>query len=1021
MRSTSEIRPSQPSNELGSPLGLAADPLIDSQPTCRSTTRCTASDMGSNVTAAARLAIGGIPDPIPEHFAAGRGSCPVRSRDLENCLWMGIHTGGLRERVAELAAIDACLQAAQSGRGSLLIVDGSAGIGKTSLIEAARRRASAAGFRVLAARGGQLEQEFAFGLVRQLFEPLLASASEADRGVWLAGAAALAAPLVDPSLSPVGPALEATYRLFHALYWLLANLADEGPLTLIVDDAHWADTPSVRFLGFLATRIDELPVAVVLASRPERPELEAMQLHDRTHVLRPAPLSPAAVAGSLADALGRLPAEEFVRACRHATGGNPFLVRELVREIASEGIVPDAAGADEVGSLSPRAVATSVLLRLTALPPAATALARSIAVLEQAALDDAAIVAGLDRDTAGEAADALVGAGVLASDSILTFVHPIVRTAIYRDLPAVERGLAHQRAARVLADRGAGADRVAAHLLLVGVGASWAVGLLRDAGAQAAALGAPATAAAYLERALLELGPGADRVDLLIELGDTEQAAGLPAAIGHLREAVGLADDRGRLSAATIALSRGLRYGGHALEAVELLQAAARRPGAEGDSHEAIDLEILACAGISIASRLRLADWLADRLRDPGRAPQSAWDHLVLVTLALDAALSGHPAAQVEDLAARALAGLELLSDSRIRGQVTSMAGLSYLLVDRFDRAEWLFEELIQTTSRLVLAGTHSGMLANRASLHLRRGRLTEAKADAERALELGSEVQGARAFLPRAAAVLVSVAAEQGGTPPAWLLTADIDADSQHTRLLVHSRAELLLAQGQLDAAVATLLAYGERNRQLGWEGPATPWRSQAALALERLKQPGRARELADEELALARRQGTARSIGVALRAVGLLEQGALREQHLSDAVEALAASGAMLDHAWALVSLGIERRHRGAIKSARDLLRHGHDAALRCDATRLARLARAELRMAGARPRRSALSGPESLTPGERRVVDLVAGGMTNREVAQALFLTEKTVETHLGHAYTKLGINSRRHLTEAVGGGQ
>jgi DNA-binding CsgD family transcriptional regulator len=932
---------------------------------------------------------------------------------------MGMQPGGLRERTAELAAIDGWLDAAQRGRGSLMIVDGSAGIGKTSLINAARQRASAASFRVLAARGGQLEQEFAFGLVRQLFEPVLASGSQADRGLWLAGAAALAAPVVDPLQSPVGPTLEASYRLFHALYWLLANLADEGPLALIVDDAHWADAPSIRFLGFLAARIDDLPVAAVVASRPERPELEAMQLDDRTRVLRPAALSDAAVAASLADALDRLPAEEFARACRHATGGNPFLVRELVREIASEAIVPDAAHADEVSLLSPRAVVTSVLLRLTNLPPAATALARSIAVLEQAALEDAAIVAALDRGPAGEAADALVGAGVLTPGSTLTFVHPIVRTAIYRDLPAVERGLTHQRAARVLADRGADADRVAAHLLLAPVGAPWAVGLLRNAGARAAALGASATAAVYLQRALLELGPGSDRVDLLIELGDTELSAGLAEAIAHLREATELADDRERLNAATITLARGLRYQGNSLEAIDLLNAAADRSGPEGDSREALDVETLACATISIASRLRLGDWLADRVQDTGHAPRTAWDHLVLATLALDATLRGQPAQQVQDLAARALAGLELLADSRIRGQVASMAGLSYLLVDRFDRAEWLFEELIQTTSRLVLAGTHSGMLANRASLHLRCGRLTEAKADAERALELGSEVQGARAFLPRAAAVLVSVAAEQGQTPPAWLLTADIDPDSQHTRLLVHSRAELLLAHGQLDAGVAALLAYGERNLQLGWEGPATPWRSQAALALERLDQPARARELADEELALARRQGTARSIGVALRAVGLLQQGAPREQHLSEAVDALADSGATLEHAWALVSLGIERRHRGAIKSARDLLRHGHDAALRSHATRLAQLAGTELRMAGARPRRAALSGPASLTPGERRVVDLVARGMTNREVAQALFLTEKTVETHLGHAYTKLGINSRRHLTEAVGG--
>jgi DNA-binding CsgD family transcriptional regulator len=930
---------------------------------------------------------------------------------------MGTRPGGLRERTAELVAIDAWLRSAQGGRGSLMIIDGAAGIGKTSLIRAARQRASVAGLRVLSARGGQLEQEFAFGLVRQLFEPLLASAGASKRDAWLAGAAALAAPLIDPLRPPVGPAVEATHRLFHALYWLLANLADDSPLALVVDDAHWADAPSVRFLGFLAARIDDLPVAAVVASRPERPELKAMQLDDRTRVLRPAPLSDAAVAQSLAEALDRRPTTQFVRACRDATGGNPFLVRELVREVASEGIAPDDAYAGDVASLSPRAVATSVLLRLTNLPAAATALARSIAVLEGAALEDAAVVADLDRGTAGEAADALVGAGVLTSGSILTFVHPIVRTAIYRDLPAVERGLAHERAARVLADRGAGSDRVAAHLLLVTGGVPWAVGLLRDAGARAAALGAPATAAAYLHRALPELGSGPDRVDLLIELGETELAAGMPEAVGHLREAVELADDRDRQSAATIALARGLRYDGRSLEAVDLLAAATHHADTAGGP---LDVELLACAAIGISSRLRLRDWLVTRVQDPGHAPRTAWDHLVLVTLALDAALSGHPAPHVEDLTARALAGLELLADSRIRGQVTSMAGLSYLLVDRFDRAGWLFDEQIQATSRLGLAGTHSGILANRASLHQRCGRLTEAKADAERALELGSEVQGARAFLPRAASVLVSVAAAQGEMPPAWLLAADIDPDSQQTRLLVYSRAELLLAQDQLKPAVATLLAYGQRNRELGWEGPATPWRSQAALALQRLEQPGRARELADEELALARRQGTARSIGVALRAVGLLEQGAPREQHLGEAVDALADSGATLEHGWALVSLGIERRHRGAIKSARELLRHGHDIALQSDATRLARLASTELRMAGARPRRVALSGPGSLTPGERRVVDLVAQGMTNREVAQSLFLTEKTIETHLGHAYTKLGINSRHHLADAVGDG-
>ena len=116
-----------------------------------------------------------------------------------------------------------------------------------------------------------------------------------------------------------------------------------------------------------------------------------------------------------------------------------------------------------------------------------------------------------------------------------------MRTAVYHDLSPAERGAAHLKAARVLAERGAEADRVAAHLLLAPVGAAWAVGLLRDAGARAAALGAPATAAAYLERALLELDRGPERVELLIELGEAGLAADLPAATGHLRQAVELA------------------------------------------------------------------------------------------------------------------------------------------------------------------------------------------------------------------------------------------------------------------------------------------------------------------------------------------------------------------------------------------------------------------------------------------------------------------------------------------------
>ena len=303
---------------------------------------------------------------------------------------------------------------------------------------------------------------------------------------------------------------------------------------------------------------------------------------------------------------------------------------------------PTPPRADEVASLSPRAVVTSVLLRLTSLPPAATALARSIAVLEQAAPGGRG-----DRRRPGpqpapvQAADALVGAGVLASGPILTFVHPIVRTAIYRDLSAVERGLTHQRAARVLADRGQTRivwRRICCWSPLARHGRSR---LLRGAGARAAALGAPATAAAYLGAGAARARPeaGTDRVDLLIELGDTELAAGLPAGIGHLREAVELADDPGRLTGATIALARGSAMAETRCEAVEMLEAA-RPSGSERRSPRGArrrDARLRCDQHLSAAASRRLA-----RRSTPGSRPCAA-DGLG-APRARDARAGRHPA-----------------------------------------------------------------------------------------------------------------------------------------------------------------------------------------------------------------------------------------------------------------------------------------------------------------------------------------------------------------------------------------
>ena len=225
-------------------------------------------------------------------------------------------------------------------------------------------------------------------------------------------------------------------------------------------------------------------------------------------------------------------------------------------------------------------------------------------------------------------------------------------------------------------------------------------------------------------------------------------------------------------------------------------------------------------------------------------------------------------------------------------------------------------------------------------------------------------------------------------------------------------------IERGDLRRGLAELLAAGERELAWGARNPCiTPWRSSAALVHARLGEQEEARRLADEEVEIARGFGAPRCLGVALRAAGLVHDGERSLELLREAVAVLATSASDLEHARALIDLGAALRRSGERVEARDLLRAGQDLAARCEATRLSELAYEELLASGARPRRTATTGAESLTPSERRVAEMAAQGLTNRDIAQALFVTEKTVETHLGHVYAKLDLRSRTQLAAAM----
>ena len=437
----------------------------------------------------------------------------------------------LLERDAVLARIDHRLRDAVAGNGSLLLLEGPAGIGKTRLVRAARQRTRELGLAVLSARGSELEREFAYGIVRQLFEAPLLAASPAERAELLAGAAGRAASLFEiaPAHDDAADALlDPSFAILHGLYWLCANLGRHSPLAVCVDDAHWADQASLRFLTYLARRLEELPIALMAAARPPRsPDgsalVAALAGEPSTELVALAPLSERAVAELVRLGLRAEVDPVFARVCHDVTGGVPFLVKELVRAVAEEAIDPTAPASPRLAVLAPPAVSQSVVLRLGRLSTAARALARAVAVLGEADLRLAAGLADLDPGAVAAGADELAGAGILEPGRPLRFVHPIVRAAVEADLSPGEQAGLHAAAARLLEHEGASAEHIAAHLLATDpTGDDWVVESLRAAARGAAANGAVDSAAAYLRRALAEPPSEPVRPDVLFELGFAE-------------------------------------------------------------------------------------------------------------------------------------------------------------------------------------------------------------------------------------------------------------------------------------------------------------------------------------------------------------------------------------------------------------------------------------------------------------------------------------------------------------------
>ena len=930
-------------------------------------------------------------------------------------------SAALVERETELDALELLLGAARDGAGAALVVEGPAGIGKSSLLAAARE-AGASDLRVVSARGGELEREFPFGVVRQLLEPVLVSAGEAERGTLLEGAAGLAesvlrAPDVEAEAEPPFSAL-------HGLYWLVANLAAARPLLLVVDDVQWADQASVRWLVYLARRLEGMPLGLLLATRPAEAGCGQVLLDElvalpEVGVLYPGELSEGAVAGLVAELLAGEPDREFVAACREATGGNPFLLRELLGELKRRGVAPGRENADLAGRLSSQDVGRAVRARLQRLGPECAALARALALLGDPAEPAlAARLAGLDGDTALRAAHRLVDSAILEHSPSLAFVHPLVRSSVAAGLSADERAAGHERAASLLADAGAAADRVALHLLETPPRERPDVSrTLRLAASGASRRGAPEIAVTYLRRALAEPPPDELRATLAHELGAAALRAGeLETAIALLREATRDLSDQHRRAQAANALGSALFLAYRPDEAVAEL-------GAVIDAlPEGLREQGLRLQGTRwTAARASLAAWRelrgrGDRFAVAGE-PGTTGERLALAVAGLHA-VRERTAAEARGLARRALAGGRLLDDPGPESAGFWIAPLVLLWADALEEATSVAGEAMDWANRRGSLPAFAMAARLRAFAWWRRGSLAEAEADAASALE-HAELPG---FPPYGYGALANVLIARGKLAEADGVLGRAPpvgpGSSRGVFYYLQARARLRAAQERPDEALDDLFACGQLERQWEIRTPAfSTWRADAVPLLASQDRAEEADRFAREELERARSFGAAGPLGAALRALGMIKPGEEQVALLEQSVEVLAESPDRLQHALSLVEVGAALRRAGRRADARKPLRDALGLARRCGADTAAARAHDELVAAGARPRRDPTESRSELTASELRVARMAAEGMTNREIAQALFLTENTIHTHLKRVFRKLGIGSRSQLGRAL----
>jgi DNA-binding CsgD family transcriptional regulator len=592
-------------------------------------------------------------------------------------------------------------------------------------------------------------------------------------------------------------------------------------------------------------------------------------------------------------------------------------------------------------------------------------------------------------------------------------VHPLVRDAVYHELPVGERELQHSRAAKMLADAGAPPEQVASHLLVIPRrGEEWVGEQLQAAAAEAMRKGAGDSAVAYLERALEEAPPGELRAQVLLGLGAAAALTSAPEAAIHLRRAYDeFTDPVGRAMAAD-ALARTLLFIDAADEGAAVAREAADGlpPGLESERDGLEALEITAAGYFGGGS----ADIL-ERLR-PYRSRRE-WDgagsKMLEVITALEWCYSGGPAEECAALSTHGLRGGELVE--RDPGLMGVIATIVLALADR-DEAMEAWDMLLADAHRRGSLLAMAGVDLWRGFTLFRRGELAEADALIDGAFERVESWGFGMVARAYNAGLHASVLVERGRLDEArdTLMRYGVPGGRSYGSLFWKTSETLLLAaEGRAEETIAAAEECAARWPEA--VNPAiSPWRSLKAEALHQLGRTEEAIALAKEELEIARGFGAPGTVGRALRVLGALE-GAAGIDRLREAVEVLDPSPSRLQHAQALAALASAIRADGRPDEAVRPLERALELAQVCGADGLAARVRVELVESGAAP--GAATGIAALTSTELRVAELAAMGQSDRDIAQALFVTPNTVEVQLSEVFRKLGVDSRRGLVLAL----